>query len=122
VFFNTLGLTVHKFLYALRKIFLVEWEGTNALTLSLLANNEMAASQSVFEWTKQLIVRRSRIRNMRRMLRHLEIQLAEAFNSVGCSRTSHVSYLSRQLFMINCIRELVNWLGTNERRTFINVI
>jgi hypothetical protein len=48
-----------------------------------LGTGEMEASQSVSEWIKQVIVRRSRIRTIQRMLQHLKFQLVEAFNGVS---------------------------------------
>jgi hypothetical protein len=45
----------------------------------------MAASQSIFEWTEQVIVRRSQLRTIWRMLQHLKVHLVKAFSGVGGS-------------------------------------
>lgn len=47
------------------------------LFFHLLVTGEIAASQSVSEWTKQVIVRRSLIVTIWRMLQHLGVQLQQ---------------------------------------------
>jgi hypothetical protein len=82
ILFNTFRPAVHKLLYAHRKK-CFQLSDMHRFFHYMVAG-KMAASQSVFEWPKQVIVRRSQIRTMWRMLQD-KVQLAQAFNAVDSS-------------------------------------
>jgi uncharacterized membrane protein YbaN (DUF454 family) len=71
--FNILSPAVHKLLYVLRrKCFWLSVKACMHHFFHSLIAGEIVASQIVFEWTKQVTVRKSWIRTIQRMLNTLK--------------------------------------------------
>jgi hypothetical protein len=77
---------VYELLYAIKKHILgLNDKPCMHCFFHFLVTGETETSQSVSEWTKEVIDRRSQIRTIQGMLQHLKVQLAEAFNGVSVS-------------------------------------
>jgi hypothetical protein len=84
--FNALGPLLHKLLYALGKErFQLSSKPLMHRSLHFLVQSESRAPYCLFEWTKQVIVRRGKIGTIRRMSHYIKLEFPEGFCSVSSS-------------------------------------
>lgn len=84
------------------------WAASHACTTSLTSWSEVNR-RPLFEWTKQVVVRRGKIQTILRMSHYFKLEFPEPFSSVGSSMwTSSVMQQQNTFWVLGVCFELQN--------------